>query len=103
MGQDDQQEVKTVIAHLDMDAFYSQVEQGRDPSLKGMPVGVVQYNPHGDLRTVTPDEPRRVDDSNGKEVPLAFLFSFPFHLSFAHVMILQSIFKTKQCRFTYCC
>ena len=34
-----------VVIHLDLDAFYAQCESKRDPSLKGQPLGVVQYNP----------------------------------------------------------
>ncbi|KAL9236000.1 hypothetical protein vseg_010715 [Gypsophila vaccaria] len=33
-----------VIAHLDMDCFYVQVEQRKQPHLKGLPTAVVQYN-----------------------------------------------------------
>ncbi|XP_037414142.1 DNA polymerase eta-like isoform X2 [Triticum dicoccoides] len=33
-----------VIAHLDLDCFYVQVEQRRNPALKGQPTAVVQYN-----------------------------------------------------------
>lgn len=34
-----------VIAHLDLDCFYVQVEQRKHPELRGKPTGVVQYNP----------------------------------------------------------
>jgi nucleotidyltransferase/DNA polymerase involved in DNA repair len=34
-----------VVLHIDLDAFYAQCESKRDPSLKGLPLGVVQYNP----------------------------------------------------------
>lgn len=36
--------VARVIAHLDMDCFYVQVEQRKQPQLRGQPTAVVQYN-----------------------------------------------------------
>ncbi|XP_031396197.1 DNA polymerase eta isoform X2 [Punica granatum] len=33
-----------VIAHIDMDCFYVQVEQRKHPQLRGLPTAVVQYN-----------------------------------------------------------
>jgi DNA polymerase eta len=34
-----------VIAHLDLDCFYVQVEQRKRPELRGKPSAVVQFNP----------------------------------------------------------
>lgn len=34
-----------VIALIDMDCFYCQVETKLDPELKGKPIALVQYNP----------------------------------------------------------
>ncbi len=49
-----------------------QVEVKRDPSLKGKPAGVVQYNPFGDLRTIKPEEPRIFNDSNGSLIAVGY-------------------------------
>ena len=42
-----------VVCHIDMDAFYCQVECGLNPELKGKPIAVVQYNPSGGLEVPT--------------------------------------------------
>ncbi|KAK9830086.1 hypothetical protein WJX72_009709 [[Myrmecia] bisecta] len=65
-------QAQRVVAHVDLDAFYAQVEMKRDPQLQGRPVGVVQYNPYGDLKTIGPDEPRIFNDSNGSLIAVSY-------------------------------
>ena len=35
-----------IIALIDMDCFYVQVEENEQPEYKGKPCGVAQYNPY---------------------------------------------------------
>lgn len=49
---------KRVVAHIDMDCFYCQVESRLDPSLRGIPMAVVQYNPN-DCKKILPSENRK--------------------------------------------
>lgn len=45
----------------------------RDPDrLRDKPVGVVQYNPYGDLRTLTPEDDRLMNDSNGSLIAVNY-------------------------------
>ena len=62
------------VLHIDLDAFYAQCESKRDPSLKGVPLGVVQYNPFepGGVKNVAIAEPRLVNDGNGSIIALSY-------------------------------
>jgi DNA polymerase eta len=47
------------VAHVDLDSFYVAVEAARDPTrLSSRPVGVVQYDPRGDLSDLAPEKNR---------------------------------------------
>ena len=54
---------RRVVAHIDMDCFYVQVERNLDPRIAGRPSAVAQYNPFGDLKTL-PIEANRLDLAN---------------------------------------
>ena len=54
------------------DAFYAQVECKLHPHLVGLPLGVCQYNPFGDLSTHTPTEERQMNDSNGSLIAVSY-------------------------------
>ena len=48
-------------------------QEARDTDrLKGRPVGVVQYNPYGDLSTIGPDEDRLMNNSNGSLIAVNY-------------------------------
>lgn len=54
-----------VILHIDLDCFYVQVERYLNNDLFNQCVGVVQYNPLGDVKTVGPRDNRVLTSSSG--------------------------------------
>ncbi|CAM9677150.1 unnamed protein product, partial [Discosporangium mesarthrocarpum] len=62
-----------VVAHIDMDAFYAQVEQGLYPSLRGQPVAVVQYpSMRRDLPDLRSEDYRIVTSSNSSLIAVSY-------------------------------
>jgi len=62
-----------VVAHVDMDCFYVQVESRLNTTLKGIPCAVVQYNPFhpGGVRSISPSE-NRVVNGNGSIIAVSY-------------------------------
>lgn len=45
-----------IVTHFDLDAFYCACEREINPLIRNVPLGVSQYNPHGDTSGVTKEE-----------------------------------------------
>jgi DNA polymerase eta len=67
-----------VVALVDMDCFYCEVERQQSPQLRGQPMAVVQYNPfeeHEGKRVVLSQSrelPRVDNDSNGSIIAVSY-------------------------------
>lgn len=63
-----------VVLHIDMDAFYCQVERSVNPALKDVPLVVIQYNPYGSLVTLRPQDNRinLLDAQNGSIIAVSY-------------------------------
>ena len=60
-----------IIAHIDLDCFYVQVERSLNPSFLNKPVAVVQYNPFGDLKTLKGTDNRCLE-TNGSIIAVSY-------------------------------
>jgi DNA polymerase eta len=65
--------VGRVVAHIDMDCFYVQVERKLDPvTLSGVASAVAQYNPFGSLVDTAWDQPRLNLDNHGALIAVSY-------------------------------
>lgn len=53
-------------------SFYAAVEAAVRPELAGVPLGVIQYNPFGDLSSHSATEDRVQTDSNGSLIAISY-------------------------------
>ena len=53
-------------------SFYAAVEAAIRPELAGVPLGVVQYNPFGDLSSHSAEEDRLQPESNGSLIAVSY-------------------------------